>query len=1329
MTTSYALSFDLDFSCHPKKKTMINPSNPSYQPLRRWLAQLAACSLAWACSHALGQDYSATILSQQPVGYWRLEETTAPTPNNFTASNSGSSGSTDNGTYSADVVRGEPGALFGDTSTSSGFLNPGVSVGYVDTTVDIPNDPALNPNGPFSVEFWAKSPSVLNDLFSPLASLDASGSSRSGYLFYAGANAAGSPPYTWQFRMGDTTGYRARVFGGSYLTNTWQHIVGVYDGTNAVIYVDGVPSTPLAVPSFAPNTAQPFRIGATTLPNRGWNGWIQEVAFYSNALTANVVTSHRNTGLTNGAAYSALVKQSNPVGYWRLGEAPNAAPPVAANLGSLGSLGNGGYNYGVAVGQPGPRPADFPGFPAGNLSVGLNGNQGYVSLPALNLNTNTLTISTWLYSSGTQNTNVGIVFTHTDSTVAGLKTDVSDPNGLAYDWAGIGAAANFKSSLTIPDSKWTYVALTVRPDIAVLAIQDGTGFSFVTNYDASHNIQPFEGQWQIGTDSNSSSNIFNGFIDEVAIFNRALTLGELFTEFAAAAGKQAPQIFSGADGPSTDVSTGDSFTVTADAGGTPPLSYQWQVGSTAIPGATNSTYSKASAALSDIGNYSLIVKNAYGSVTSPPVSVNVITLSPPAITTAPAGRSLYLGGNYTLSVIASGGQLHYQWSAGGKTIPGATNASLAFTSLASTNSGSYTVTVSNPLGTVTSAPAVLSVIVPAPNTFEASIVGDKPEAWWRFNETPGSTALLDSMGNHDGIYVGTGVTPGLPGVIRTGSGASASFDGTASYGQIPYSSVFNPKTNFTVEAWALEAPGGAGIELSPISSFSLSKSSGRGYGFLKTSGDFWWGINGNNDQYNYYYAELNEATLNQWTHLALVADSSGVTFYQDGKYVGGPYGNYVPNVTDPFLIGGRNNDGGVHQFWVGQIAEVAFYRSALTAKQIADHYNGALYGTNSAPVFIVQPISQTVAVGQPLTFKSRVEGSGTISLQWEKDGVELAGKTNNDLTINSTLFSSAGVYQLVASNAVGTTTSSNSVLTVVPTPVYANITNGLVLHLTFDADASDSSGQGHNGTYSGNPTLVPGIIGTQALHYSTDSTNGIYNYVSLGVVPDLQFSTNVNFSVSLWIRTPTNALTGDLPFFCNTSGSYNNPGYTFAPSYKQGGWSWSLGVAEIYGPNNSINDGHWHHLVYTFDRATVGTTYLDGILVDSRPDFSGGDLDTGNPTNVGQDGTGTYGETGASDLDDLGVWRRVLTPFEAFNIYTVGRSYGASFDSSSIPSGAKITLTYQPLADGSAQIFWAAGTLQSAPTAKGPWTSVSGSPTSPYTVTPAGAGTFYRASY
>ena len=79
------------------------------------------------------------------------------------------------------------------------------------------------------------------------------------------------------------------------------------------------------------------------------------------------------------------------------------------------------------------------------------------------------------------------------------------------------------------------------------------------------------------------------------------------------------------------VSVGSAVSFTVVASGTSPLTYDWKKDGTSISGATNATYTIASAATSDAGSYTVMVSNSAGSVTSTAASLNVTATS----TTAP----------------------------------------------------------------------------------------------------------------------------------------------------------------------------------------------------------------------------------------------------------------------------------------------------------------------------------------------------------------------------------------------------------------------------------------------------------------------------------------------------------------------------------------------------------------------------------------------------------------------------------------------------------------------------------------------------------------------
>lgn len=95
----------------------------------------------------------------------------------------------------------------------------------------------------------------------------------------------------------------------------------------------------------------------------------------------------------------------------------------------------------------------------------------------------------------------------------------------------------------------------------------------------------------------------------------------------------------------------------------------------------------------------------------------VVSGSKPSITTQPTNQTVDLGGSATFSVAATTSPLTYQWQFQSLNMPGETNQSLSLLRVKASQGGPYRVIVSNPIGSVTSLVAVLTVNVPtgAPN--------------------------------------------------------------------------------------------------------------------------------------------------------------------------------------------------------------------------------------------------------------------------------------------------------------------------------------------------------------------------------------------------------------------------------------------------------------------------------------------------------------------------------------------------------------------------------------------------------------------------------------
>lgn len=130
--------------------------------------------------------------------------------------------------------------------------------------------------------------------------------------------------------------------------------------------------------------------------------------------------------------------------------------------------------------------------------------------------------------------------------------------------------------------------------------------------------------------STSGSDYFMGLIDEVSFYAKALSDAEIQAIYAAgSAGKCVPTGVPAINVPpvSQTAYIGDSVTFTVIAGGQSPLSYQWRFNSVDLVGQTNSSLAIAPVQLGNAGNYSVLVTNQAGSVTSTDAVLTVLPRS------------------------------------------------------------------------------------------------------------------------------------------------------------------------------------------------------------------------------------------------------------------------------------------------------------------------------------------------------------------------------------------------------------------------------------------------------------------------------------------------------------------------------------------------------------------------------------------------------------------------------------------------------------------------------------------------------------------------------
>jgi hypothetical protein len=202
---------------------------------------------------------------------------------------------------------------------------------------------------------------------------------------------------------------------------------------------------------------------------------------------------------------------------------------------------------------------------------------------------------------------------------------------------------------------------------------------------------------------------YNGMVDEVSLYHRALTASEIQVIYAAGTGGKCPPTapFIVTQPTNQAAVLGSTATFTVMAGGTAPLSYRWRFNGTNIAGATNTSLAIVNAQFTSAGTYSVLVTNACGFVTSSNAVLAVGTA--PVITNQPVSQRVSTGCSVAFSVGAGGtGPLGYQWWRGSLILNGQINSILALTNIQTADFTNYYVVVSSSYGSVTSSNAMLS---------------------------------------------------------------------------------------------------------------------------------------------------------------------------------------------------------------------------------------------------------------------------------------------------------------------------------------------------------------------------------------------------------------------------------------------------------------------------------------------------------------------------------------------------------------------------------------------------------------------------------------------
>ncbi len=488
----------------------------------------------------LTNNYAQQVLTCDPVGYWPLQETNAPAPGNW-ETNYGTLGPLGNAYYATTNASGvlfdQAGALAGDTDSCAGFLGGGNSYAFVPRLT-----PALTIQAPFTLEAWVK----MSNATYAVEIGEGGGTGLNGGTNFGGFQMgqgalSGGNEFQMNYYTGDGSSQNEEQETSLlYTVGQWYDYAVTYDGTNSTLYVNGK-NIYSATSGNAPDTWSPLTIGAGKWDYgpidgiRWFAGSMDEVAIYTNVLSALQITNHYLAGTSAGSNYFQTILSDRPLLYYRM-DCPgytNPAPagyPVALNYGS--SPINGAYPPGIVPGGLGGPPLMALG--TNSVAAPINGVVSCVDAgndPAFNpTGTQPFTAMAW-FQSYPADGRMQTIMSHGGNTSWGLN--LAGGSGMLAWNSGAGAIS---STNVLNDGHWHFAAGVYDGSNDYLYV-DGTLNNFgpapgPVAGNASDDI--LLGGDPDYTLAGNNERYFAGAIAQAAFFTNALSAGQVQMIYQAA---------------------------------------------------------------------------------------------------------------------------------------------------------------------------------------------------------------------------------------------------------------------------------------------------------------------------------------------------------------------------------------------------------------------------------------------------------------------------------------------------------------------------------------------------------------------------------------------------------------------------------------------------------------------------------------------------------------------------------------------------------------------------------------------------------------------------
>jgi hypothetical protein len=368
-------------------------------------------------------------------------------------------------------------------------------------------------------------------------------------------------------------------------------------------------------------------------------------------------------------------------------------------------------------------------------------------------------------------------------------------------------------------------------------------------------------------------------------------------------------------------------------------------------------------------------------------------------------------------------------------------------------------------------------------------------------------------------------------------------------------------------------------------------------------------------------------TIGTWHHLVYTKSGTIAKLYYDGTLVA------TTTLISSFGLTNLAGVGTSNETVTGAYDEYRVYDHELTPAEITTIYNSTPAYT-FAPLITVDPLPAFICGTQTVTLAALANGVGN-TYQWQKDGVDVPGATNDTLVIPNASIADIGNYRLIATNTCGAdTTASAQVSTINNVNLGSPIVYIPVLYSNNTMNFNDYSGNGLNASFT--------FLSTEADIEGTPNNVVVLNGgTHSGTIPHSNLMNVTNqVTLSCWFKASNIVNYQRLFDKYAASGNIILDVLNSKVRFLVAGGTHTI--------PNVLNSSTWYNVVATYNGAQV-KIYINGILA-----YTG--AQTGNctsntvPLRIGADQAG--GNAFIGRLDEIRMYDRALSDVEAYGLYT-----------------------------------------------------------------------------